>query len=181
MPRKRPEQPFDLVALVQHAVAGAGVALVQDGGGAEVFLQLHHLLRDFVQRLVPADALELVLAARADALHGVEQALGRIQARAVAAPAQAGAQLRLFKSVLAIGALGLVFAVVGRQAHDHVALLVRHQHVARAAVVRARGDHGGQLVVGEVGLVGEGLGLFGCDAHADADQSRRAGRGADDL
>jgi hypothetical protein len=79
----------------------------------------------------------------------------------------------LLERVLAEGAFVLVAAVVGGQAHDHVALLVGHQHVARAAVVRAACHHGGQLVVGRVGLVGECLcGLWrqcGARAHAQAE------------
>ena len=45
----------------------------------------------------------------------------------------------------------------------------------------AGGDHGGQLVVGVVGLVGEGLRLLGRHRHTDADQPGGTGRGADDL
>ncbi|OQC03497.1 MAG: hypothetical protein BWX79_02625 [Alphaproteobacteria bacterium ADurb.Bin100] len=131
------KQALDLVGLVQHAVRGAGVALVEQGGRAVLLLEFDHLLRDGVQGLVPGHALEFAFTTFADAHHRVQQPLGRIQACAVGASAQAGAQLRFLEGVLAIGAAGLVFPVVGGQANDHVALLVGHQHMARTAVVGA--------------------------------------------
>jgi hypothetical protein len=75
------QQALDLVGLVQHAVGGAGVGLVEDRGRAVLLLHLDHLLRDEVERLVPRHALELALAALAHPQHRVEQALGRIEAR----------------------------------------------------------------------------------------------------
>jgi hypothetical protein len=174
------QQALDLVGLVQHAVGGAGIGLVEDRRRAVLAFQLDHLLRDEVERLVPRHALELALAALADAHHRVEQALRRIDARAVGAAAQAGAQLRHLLGLEAEGAVFLVAAVVGRQADDDVALLVRHQHVARAAVVVAGGDDGGELVVGRIGLVGEGLRLLAAESQfrqTAGTGKRGAGRG----
>ena len=53
------------------------------------------LVGDGINRLVPADALELTLAALAHALHRVEQAVRRIDPAAHAAAAQAGARLEI--------------------------------------------------------------------------------------
>ena len=86
-------------------------------------------------------------AALADALHRIEQTLGRVEPRAIGTATQAGADLRLLLGILAECAALLIAAVVGRQPHDDVALLVRDQHVARAAIVRAARHHRGQFVI----------------------------------
>ncbi len=167
------QQALDLVRLVQHAIGGAGIGLVEDRRGAVLLFQLHHLPGDVVERLVPGHALELALAAFAHAQHRMEQPLRRIDAGAVGAAAQAGTQLRHLLGLEAEGAALLIAAVVGRQPHDDVALLVRHQHVARTAVVVAGGNDGGELVVGRIGLVGVGLGFLA----AESQFRQPAGRG----
>ncbi len=149
------EQAFDLVRLVEHAERGAGVRLVEQGSGAVFRLDLLHLVRGEAQRFLPGDALELALAALAHAQHRVEQALGGIEPGAVGTAAQAGAELRLLEGVLAELTTFLVAPVVGRKAHDDVALLVRDKHVPGAAIMRAARHHRGQIVVARIRLVGE--------------------------
>jgi hypothetical protein len=90
-----------------------------------------------VERLIPRDALEFSFAPFANAQHRVEQTLGRIQPRAIRATAQACPQLRFGHGVLAEFATGLVTAIIGRKSNNDIALLVRHQHVTRAAIVVA--------------------------------------------
>ena len=172
------EQALDLVGFVQYTVAGTGIGLVEDRRRPVFLLDLDHLARDVLEGLVPRHALELALAALADAHHGVEQALRRIEARTVGAATQAGRQLRHLLGIDADLAAFLVAPVVGGQADDDVALLVRHQHVARTAVVVAGGDDGGQLVVGRIWLVGERFGLLLADPEFDqaaGGGDRRAG------
>ena len=98
---------------MQHAVGGAGIGLVKNGGGAVLLLQLDHFLRDMVERLIPGNALELALTAFANPHHRVEQSLRRIQATAIGAPTQAGTQLRLFLGIEADLSPLLITPVVG--------------------------------------------------------------------
>ncbi len=172
------QQALDLVRLVQHAVGGTGIGLVEDCGRTVLGLQLDHLRRNVIERLVPGNALELALAAFADAHHRIEQSFGRIEPRAIGAAAQAGPELRFLEGVLAEGAVFLIAPVVRQQADNDVAFLVRHQHVARTAVVVATGHHRGELVIGVMGLIGEGLSLLLLNRHLDqAAGGRQRGTG----
>ncbi|MPN65199.1 hypothetical protein SDC9_212978 [bioreactor metagenome] len=84
---KAGEQALDLVRFVQHAIRGAGVGLVEDRRRPVLLLDLHHLLGDKIERLVPRYPLELALTPLADAQHRVKQALRRIKPAAVGAAA----------------------------------------------------------------------------------------------
>ena len=106
------QQAVDLIRLVQHAERTTGVGLVENRRRAVRLLDVDHLLCDVVERLVPAHALELAFAAFADTQHRIEQAFGRIDARAIGAAAQTGAQLRHLLALETESAVGLVAAVV---------------------------------------------------------------------
>ena len=66
----------------------------------------------------------------------------------------------LGKRILAECAASLIAPVVGGQADDDVALFMRHQHVARTAIMVAGSDDRRQLVIAQVRLMGEGFGIL---------------------
>ncbi len=175
-PQESGQQTLDLIGFVQNAVGGAGVALVEQGRGAVFVLDVDHLVGDVVQRLVPADALELALAPFTDPSHRVEQPFGRVKPLPIGPSAQTAAQLGLCLRVLAELAVLLVSPVVRGQAHDHVTLLVGDQHMPGAAVMGAAGDDRLQVVVPRIRLIGKSLGVLRLDQSARTD-GRRASRG----
>ena len=84
------------------------------------------LLHDDVDGLVPADSLELALAALAHSLHGVHQAVGAVQPASHGAAPQAGAGLQV-RTPEVVGFHVLDFAVFGVPLEDAVSTAV---HVA---------------------------------------------------
>jgi hypothetical protein len=129
-PQEAPQQAFDLVRLVQHAVGGTSIALVEQCLWAVGILDLEHLCGNEVQGFIPRNTFELAFAALADPHHGIQQALGRVQALAIGTAAQATAKLRLFPRVLAEKAILLKAPIVSRDPHDDIALLVGNQRMA---------------------------------------------------
>ena len=94
-----------------------------------------------VDGLVPADALVLALAAGADALHGVVDAVGTVGPAPIAAAAQAGASFG--------GVEGGVGAGVGVHPGDLVVLHVHLQRASAGAVDGAVAPRGGLLGLGQ--------------------------------
>ena len=84
------------------------------------------LLHDDVDGLVPADSLELALAALAHSLHGVHQAIGAVQPAAHGTTPQASTSLQV-RAPEVVGFHVLDFAVLGVPLEDAVSTAV---HVA---------------------------------------------------
>ncbi len=87
------EQP--VVGRLARRAVHARRVVDEDGLRAVVLVDLLQLVVDGLDRLVPADALELALAALSRALHGVQQAVRVVHPAAQAASAQAGARLEV--------------------------------------------------------------------------------------
>ena len=130
----------------EHGRAGRPAPAVADDGVLAVFgVDALQLVRDVVERLFPADALPLVLAAQlavgvlgaarlpALALHGVLDAVGVVHLLAQGPPAQAAALLRAVEAVLA--------GVVGLLADDHAVHHVAHVQAHLVAVLVAVNGH----------------------------------------
>src|SRR5207248_2763262 len=128
------EQPLRRHAgVVQHREAARARA-VQDRGRAIGIPHAPHLARHRVERLVPADALELPDAARARPAQRITQAVGMVHALHLAEPAHARVQRRH---------LGRPLARIGADLHDAAVAHVSVDHAPPAAVVAAgAGDDG---------------------------------------
>ena len=130
----------------EHGRAGRPAPAVADDGvlavlGVDALEFAYHQ----IERLVPADALPLVLAAQlavgvfaaarlpALALHGVLDAVGVVHLLAQGPPAQAAALLRAVEAVLA--------GVVGLLADDHAVHHVAHVQAHLVAVLVAVNGH----------------------------------------
>ena len=134
-------------ALIAHGDgAGAGTSPGATGGGvvagarqemnrlrAELLAVGRPLLGDGVERLVPTDALEVVAAALAHALHGVQDAVGAVDATSV-------------RETLGANAVILrVRHITRRRAND---LTVAHVHVQEAATRAVAAAHTGKDLLG---------------------------------
>ena len=127
------EQPLGGDARVVQDREAAGPRAVEDGRRAVGVADAEHLTRDLVERLVPADPLELSAAARTDPTQRVAQAVGMVHALDLAEAAHARVQGRH---------LGGPLARVGADLHDLPVADVGVDHAAAAAVVAAgAGDH----------------------------------------
>ncbi len=149
---------------VEQAVERARRGSRHAGGVGHVHSLVAVLLDDLLELgggqldgLVPADLLELALAALADALHGIAQAVGAGKPAAVAAAAQAGAGLRIIEV--------RVRARAGIHPHD---LVIAHVELERAAA----GAVDGAVPPGDL-LLGLGHGR----GHAGAEERVRGGHG----
>ena len=133
VPADQIEEPEGAVAVVEEAVVARAVH--QQNRLVRVLLDgVLEARADFVQGLVPRDALEFAFASLARALHRELQAFGRIEALTDRAAAVAGADLR----ELTVGHARLgVARVVGFNADDASVLRDAAQEAAATAVDRA--------------------------------------------
>ncbi len=147
----------------EHGRAGRPAPPVADDGILAVF-RIHalQLVGHIGERLIPADALPLVLAAQlavgrlaaaglpALALHGVLDAVGVVHLLAQGAPAQAAALLG------AIEAVGM--GVVGLLANDHAVDHVSHIQAHLVAVLMTVNGHPRALALDDDGIAGHLMG-----------------------
>ncbi len=121
-------QCFSRRPRARHGPAeGAGAVVQVDRFIAVIFNKAFHIVGDDVEGFIPADAFELALAAQANALHRVLQAIRVIDAAAHRATAQAGANL--VQSFIVV-----VTGIIGLNIFDHAVDNVHTQRASAAAV-----------------------------------------------
>src|SRR5690606_11159856 len=150
-----------LVRRVDTAGNLAGGIVIIEGLVAVLLLDTDHLAGEGVQRLIPGDALELALAALADALHGVLEALGGVHAPDLRATPHARDGTGVVNRVL-------IGVSVGQQADNRAVLHLSLEDAATTAVVVAACRH-------DLALGCPGGGLYLLQARSQARSQARTG------
>ena len=77
--KETPQQPFDLIGLMQHAIRGTGITLIDQCGWSVGILDMDHLVHYEIKRFIPTDALEFAFATLPYPQHRVKQTFGRVE------------------------------------------------------------------------------------------------------